>query len=336
MTERSQYTRPFIPPVQTSMDGRVSLSHKLQKGGGTFLRLQVPEKMDGAFIESENGITIFSREHSFANSDSQIRPLERSNHVGLCDPSGDHDSSIKNPRNCGGDDCYDLVVISSEVRNNRRRIIGTPINVRVENPKTDRARISDVSVDRRNIKYSRFFDRGEFNAFFEPTTVADGRLLMVRQLQSSYVSWQDSSGNDRRTRADTVYLVNDNPDDFEACDVRQWDKAHPFTHAPHDSTINRRYGFAMQPFRDPEGRIIEEGTDVGTYPWIDKGGDVVTLTTVGVQLSESEYETRCVTSRCDSDEDSEEGGNRNGRVMVGLWTRGKMVLMDNLINNIDF
>ena len=336
MTEGREYTRPTIPPVQTSADGRVSLSHKSQDGGGTFLRLQVPEKMQESFVDSGDGVTIFAQENALADRSSQIRPLVRSAHVGLCDPSGDPNSIVKNPQNCGGDDCYELVVISSEVRNRRRRILGTPITVRVENPKTPDARISSVEVDERNIRRSRFFPTGEFREFFEPVTVGDGRLLVVRQSSSSFVRWQDSTGRNRRTRADSIYFVNDNPDDFEACDVTQWDKAHPLTHAPYDTTINRRYGFAMMPFRDPEGRLIDEGADVGTYPWIDKGADVLTVTTVGKFLSDSEYESECVTSRCDSTRNSEEGGHRNGRVMMGLWTLGKMVLMDNLVNNIDF
>ena len=349
---RPQFTRPTIPSLQTSADGRLGLGPKGQQENGRItFRLQVPEKIDQPFAVSPvgTGTDILALPNQlapdFQGFNSNTLAGSNSSHVTLCDPSFDPDSSVKNPRACGigdADDCYDVVIIRTDRQAGppiTRGIVGISTTVRVSNPKTVNARIAEVTSDRvvRGPSHT-------INAFFEPTTTADGRLLLARVNTGSRFTWRDSSGTSHTTNSDIVYFVNDNPDAFEACDVRQWDNVYPVTHAPYDTTINQRYGFASQLFRDTTGTVIPDGINLGTYGWIDKGGDNISLTTVGTALfdnqtgevSDSTLDPQCVVTNCDSDADSGNGGRLNGRVMMGLWTRGKMVLLDNLINNIDF
>ncbi|WP_086932637.1 RICIN domain-containing protein [Agarilytica rhodophyticola] len=347
MTEQRQYTRPTIPTLQTSADGRVGLSNE-RENGRVALRLQVPEKIDKPFMNSSNGTKILSSADAFAPSEATLsfRDVISTGgaHMTLCDPSFDPNSNIKNPRNCGGDDCYDLSIISAKSdsnNNTRRTLVSTPITVRVDKPKTRNAKIVEVTA-----KQPIFGKTFTLYTFFEPMTTGDGRLLMARQSGqangATSITWRDSKGNNKTSRPDAIYFVNDNPDNFEACDVRQWNKVYPLTHAPYDQTINKRYGFAMQEFRDPLGKIIPEGTSLRSYPWIDKGGDNISLTVVNTNLFDpkkgyrANYQTECVTSSCVSARDSQQPSGTMGRVIMGLWTKGKMVLLDNLINNVDF
>ena len=176
-------------------------------------------------------------------------------------------------------------------------------------------------------------------AFLEPNFPKDGRILMFRQGGNRAIGpWTDSTGTVQTGNVvDAVYSVNDNPDGQTACDITQFNDIYPLSHAPYDSTVNTRYGFAMHRFRDSKNNELPEVTNIRSYPWIDKDADNVSLATMGTNLFNSGYEHRCPAGiSCIADGDSGTGTSLNGRVMMGLWTQGKMVLLDNIINNIDF
>ncbi|AWB64998.1 hypothetical protein C2869_00435 [Saccharobesus litoralis] len=353
MTENRQYLNPTIPTLVTSADGRVGISHRIElvNGGGNIaFRLQVPEKIEQPFLESPAGTFILSYPNALAPDEAGLNPTgtnqevggSNSSHAGLCDPSSAPDSTIRNPRACGADDCYDLVIVRAEdVGNPSWQLTGTPVEVRVANPKTPEARIVDVTAGD-VVRGSTF----GFLQFFEPVITSDGRLMTARVGANGQFSWNDNSGARRTSTSDMVYFVNDNPDNptlnnesLGACDVRQWDQIRPMAHAPYDDTINTRYGFAMQPFRDPNGEVLHEYQSMGTYPWIDRDGDNITFTNIGTDLiGNRDYQSRCPqdVGNCANESTSETNGLLQGRVMMGLWTRGKMVLLDNMVNNIDF
>ncbi len=352
LAEDRQYLNPTIPTLQTSADGRVGIGHRVEPNsvtgrGQISFRLMVPEKIDRPFVtderDSRRGSFILSMPNATASTAAGLIPSgprqevggNNFSHAGLCDASGDPNSGVTNPRACGADDCYDLVVVRAERSgNNSHQIFGTPVTVRVERPKTPNARITDVTAGT-PVAGSTF----SFAQFFEPVITNDGRLMSLRVGQQGSFSWRDNSGNSRSSSSDNVYLVNDNPASQQACDVRQWDQARPLAHAPFDNTINNRYGFAMQPFRDPQNNEISEDQLIGSYPWIDKDGDNITFTTVGTSLfsRRSPFESRCVPGEgCAPNSQSEEVSLINGRVMMGLWTQGKMVLLDGMVNHSDF
>ncbi|TLU64324.1 hypothetical protein FE810_12030 [Thalassotalea litorea] len=362
--ENLQYIKPTIPPLQTSADGRVGLAHRpeyLDTGLQVAFRLQVPEKMDAPFMNSPAGTFILANPNQFAPLEAGVRNNTvagdgGSGHAGLCDPTMAPNSAVRNPFTCdinganpnGADDCYDLTVIRANNGSNSRQLFGTELRVRVENPKTVNAQIVEVT-ELREITGNVF----NIDSFFEPTITSDGRMMTMRVDPSSNYSWYDNDGTRRNSSSDIAYLVPQNPDNptytdndgnqqiAQACDVRQWQNTdiRPMGHAPFDNTINQRYGLAMHPFRDSEGRLIEEDYEFGTYPWMDKDGDNITFTTYFTRLNDyaqSEgLDIDCVPGfGCNGD--FEEHSKLNGRVMMGLWTRGKMVVLDNQLNNIDF
>lgn len=144
----------------------------------------------------------------------------------------------------------------------------------------------------------------------EPTTTADGRVLLLNGGQYG-----------------VVYAVNSSPDQADACHVDQWTELRPLSRASQDTRINTVYGFARTPLRDTKGYTIPPGHPVmGSYPWIDRKGDNLLF-----------------SSGFGRDAYKDEGGNvafdtRNGKanVVVGAWTRGKMIVMDNALNFTDW
>ncbi|WP_370979489.1 tectonin domain-containing protein [Agaribacterium sp. ZY112] len=341
LIENGEFTRPFQPTVHTSRDGRVGLR---TTGSSLSFLLFAPERLDTPFTVSEPGLdNVVSDFHS--ENTRRFRPpgIGGFRHIGLCE-APPNASTPSNPRVCNGvDDCYDLTIIAAGREGaGEVRFVGIDITVRVENPKTPQAKIAEITNEA-PIKGTKFL----FKDFFETTTPDDGRIIIGRTA-GTRIDWVDDQGNARNTNTDSVYLVNDNPDRFQACDVRQFNKVYPLANAPYDSTINNRYGFAMHPFRDASGRVIADDTSFGSYPWVDRDADNISVTTVRGQLfnpnnGTAPYPTRCpeevVTTygSCLADNKSDINSARlQGRIMMGLWTQGKMVQMDNVINNMDF
>lgn len=356
-----EFTRPYLPVLQTTHDGRLGINHKalrnFQTGPGTnndngaAIRLLAPEKLQQPFLETDPGPGILSL--PIANS-IPFDELTRGDgstfrtHLGICDSTGSSSNNAqKNPYNCQGDDCYDLVVITTTYDTNSDQagdttLWGTPINVRVKNPKTANAFIESISITGDVVRGATFRSR----AFLEPIIV-DGKLLVFRRGTAVEFDWTNENNESFTSRSDAVYMVHDNPDSQTPCDITQWDQMYPFSHAPYDSTLNQRYGFAMHPFRDTLGNTIADGVPLGSYPWIDKKGDNAALIMFETPLfsggdhtypSGSQYPVRCPIDQnnCLSDEESISEGPFHGRVIFGLWTNGKMVPMDNLFNNSDY
>ncbi|MBU2886370.1 Ig-like domain-containing protein [Gilvimarinus agarilyticus] len=339
------WLNPYVPPLTTSKDGRIGLTHRPYRG--VFFRLIKPENIDVPFLESAPGMQIMSQ-HEYLDEmrpDEDIPSRNTNGHMTLCDPSGDmSDNPLAapnranaNPYACGTngqDDCYDLTVIS-HLEN--RHIGGTDVHVRVSNPKTVDAQIAEITVGETS-ESDVSFTQG---SFFEPSITGDGHL-MVSRTDNANIAWRHPSGGNRTTESDIVYYVNDNPDNFAACDVRQFTNRYPIGHAPYDDTINERYGFAMHPFETLDNRgnrlVLPDGFGFGTYPWIDKDGANITFTSIGGRLSSAGYPTRCppeVQANYGGCSGGSENSPLNGRTLLGLWTRGKMVLLDNMINHMD-
>lgn len=145
-----QYTRATIPALQTTADGRISISHKPQRDVNLVFRLQVPEKFDDpahpnfnkAFIDHRSGSDILAhpdalvpgarRSNIIINADNTMTfngaAINNSTlnnfyggsstaHQGMCDPTFDKKSTKKNPYACGVsslNDCYDLTIIRGD------------------------------------------------------------------------------------------------------------------------------------------------------------------------------------------------------------------------------
>lgn len=341
-----QFTHPYVPGHRTTMDGRVALRVQGGPPGTADLAenfsfyLFVPEKLDEPIATGPAGAAILATPEPW---DVPFPPaldpaVTRLGHHAICDPTTEFPAPGErpNPYPCGPDtrhDCYDLVVISSTSGADlRSQMWGTPVTVEVSDPKTRDARIVGVELGE-PVAGGVILTSTEFT---EPAVTSDGRLLTGR-LGRFLRAWTHPETGEVFARPyDLAY--SQLPDDAAPCDVTGWTDFHPMSHAPYDPRMVGRYGLAAYPFRDAEGAPIPDGEDVGgTYPWVDREGANVFMTGVHGRLaeqSETRWPRRCVTPGCEVYE--EETDWDRGYLVAGLWTHGKFVHLDGLINNIDW
>ncbi|MEE2903019.1 MAG: hypothetical protein VYC39_11845 [Myxococcota bacterium] len=285
-------------------------------------------------------------------------PDSRITHSTICDGTTDESSprSTTNPYACGEDltdDCYDLTVVAAfrfgaahPQHPEKTQLWGTPITVTVSNPKTAQAQISNVQV-REPVGGPLIQSR----SMFEPMITKDGKLLVARA-SGTMISWPDDYGNIQSGRYDLVYSVA--PEAAARCDVTQWSQLFPMSHAPYHSEMKGRYGIAAYPFLDPEGTPIPDGEDMEvSYPWVDRDGDNILFTTTistlnyldSANTATTRYPSKCLSQYaafCITPQDQagieiiEGGGFTRGIGVAGLWTHGKLIVLDNIINNTDY
>ncbi len=347
-----EFTGPHIPPIRTSADGRIGLHSKILDDTLRF-HLLVPERLERRFIDTGAGIRIFDSREPYRLPESRFRPdgTGLSDHVTICDPTGAHfePGESPSPYGCGEalrDDCYDLIVISSvkveSAGSPTKQLWGTPITARVANPKTADAAIVEIEVGE---PVAGAMVPGRF--LLETMTTSDGHLIVGRIDTPDY-SWRNPSTLENRTHfVDIVYSFY--PSGSGPCDVTRWDQWYPISHAPHDFRVNGAYGFAFHPFRDAEGNRIPDGADLrGSYPWIDRNGANLFFTAVGETLvrdpesifpvldenAATYFPTRCATAGCSNVIETRQP--TRGQSVLGLWTSGKMVLLDGVLNNVDW
>lgn len=344
---------PHIPPVRTSLDGRLGLNMKEQ-----ILLLLSPERLSTHFNDSSDGATIVADPVGVPLVVSQLHGSTwfdvADGHSAVCEDG-------PNPVPCSGPDigkdCYTLTVITPVFERNaggpgidHMYLWGTEITVKVSDPKTDLAQIDPNVVYGTPVRGHQVIARN----MFETMVSADGRLITGRF----------SNSNADLPGIDIFYAVGDEAD--APCDVTQWERDHfeSITHAywdPRmlDANSKPRYGFAAYQMRDPEGNLIGDGVDLhGSYPWMDRTGANLFFTTVhatlwyrptGTSSTGMPYLTRfpvqCVpgvscldTSQMTHSDVTEhdEASRLRGTSMVGSWTRGKIVMLDGILNNNDY
>lgn len=340
----AQFTRPFVPGHRTTMDGRVAV--RVQGGPPGPERLAqnlsfylfVPERLQEPILAGPPGAQILAETQPF---DVPFPPaleegVERLGHHAVCDPTLEFavDGEQPNPYLCGPGnehDCYDFTIISTTSTQARAQLWGTPVTVEVENPKTPTARIVNVvlgeSVAGKVITLTQ--------EWTEPAVTMDGRLLTGRYGRVPRDWTNPNTGETFSRNYDLAYSVL--PDDREPCDVTGWQDFHPMSHAPYDPDMER-YGLAAYPFRDTEGNLIPDGEDMGgTYPWVDREGANLFMTAVHGRLaeqSEEKYPRRCVVEGCELFKENVDWDR--GFLVAGLWTHGKLVHVDGMINNMDW
>jgi hypothetical protein len=366
MIAGSKYTHPTTPAFRTSADGRVALNLKGLSGKPAFYLL-APEKLTAPFAASAPGTPMLASTTSanFGVTDAMLNkhdPLLGAGsvtHRTLCDATSNFPAqgAKENPYACGvgsASDCYDLTVISTVEYTDasaKRHIElwGTPVTVRVDNPKTALATLGNITSSTPVLGPT-----WNVTSFFEGMVNADGHLLVGR-VGGSSLTWPSNNGPVTGTY-DIVYAPGNTAS--APCDVRQWTQTYPISHAPYDATMQARgYGFAQYPLRDPEGTVLADGVDLkATYPWMDRQGRNLFFMSVsstlfywdptangGLGAVKTRYPTACVpgqacvaptTSATLGDADSL--SHTRGVTVAGLWTHGKMVLIDNLLNNVDY
>ncbi len=347
------YSAPQIAPHRTSADGRVGVQ---VQGGAPVVNffLFVPEKLEAAVLEEAPGPKILSAPHplslpfppvGFEYPDDGIdytrNPDRITGHHSLCDPTTEFPSEGErtNPYPCESDptrDCYDLVLVNNTAHVDGARLWGTPVHVEVANPKTPEATLAKVELG--ELVAGAFLPGSP--EWTEPMVTRDGRLLTGRIGIVPLREWTNpETGEVREDLYDIMY--SQLPDDAEPCDVTGWQDFHPISHAPYDPRMIGRYGIAAYPFRDAEGNLIPDGMDIGgSYPWVDENGANLFLTAVPERLADQPawvFPDRCVVPGCRQEPRFVEPQSHDiGFAMAGLWTHGKMVMLDGLVNHTDW
>lgn len=340
-----RFTRPFVPGHRTTMDGRVALRVQGGPPGTEALRqnlsffLFAPERLRAPILAGPAGPEILADPQPF---DVPFPPaldpeVNRLGHHAICDPTRPFPTPGErpNPYPCGAagaHDCYDLTIVSSTSRLVSTQLWGTPVTVEVAQPKTTDARIVAVTLGEpvAGVVIPATLE------LMEPAVTSDGRLLTAR-LGRAPRDWTNPETGETLTRPyDLVYFQL--PDDAAPCDVTGWTQFNPMSHAPYDPRMVARYGLAAYPFRDTEGNPIPDGEDIGgTYPWVDREGANVFMTGVHgtiAEQSEARFPRRCVVTGCENLRENIDWDR--GFMVAGLWTRGKLVLLDGMINNLDW
>lgn len=362
ITEQDGFTDPHIPPLRWTADGRLGVESQV---GGSLtnpspvsLYLLAPERLNKPFVDSPAGPTALVMDKvELPFSELAQGRTGSIQHTNICDPYIKTEGERRNPYSCGiggEDDCYDVTLISAYVRLSNvpngdqippkldqwDRIMGTPLHIRVSNPKTPDAKIVAVEYGESKLAPKRA------GVLFETITPADGRLFIARRGFLPLVWQNNATGNTHIGSYDVVYSVA--PPDADPCDVSYWGDLYPISHAPYDERVNQRYTFAMQPFRDPTGAVIPDGVDIkGTYPWMDKEAKNFSIQVSGAKLfptygydknTQSRYPLRCVSEEeCNVAGMADTDNSKDNLFMlIGAWTQGKMVLLDGMLNDIDF
>ena len=348
LVNRGKLTRPAIPANRTTNDGRISVDFSsVEQVEFTLLK---PEALEQPFDKSPNGYAIiggddvapFNVDRDLFHN-STFTGFGSASHHTICEDTPQREAvsgSKTNPYSCAGDpaaDCYDLTMIGTNKSGNRVELWGTPFTVKVKSPKTKWAYIESISVG----TPIRGATHTGISSWFEPITSGDGRLLLGRTgFRNIFYSVAAESE--------------------PACDVTTWTHRHELSHAYHDPDMRvggimsgeARYGIAAYPLKDGAGNLIPDNAALKlTYPWMDKAGDNVFFTSVDATLFynnngtvSSRYPAQCYVSGtgCIANPTSGQLANVDtppalrGIGVVGAWTHGKVILVDNLTNNIDY
>lgn len=354
------FTRPHMPAWRTTADGRIGL---IVEGGGSEggtprFSLFMPEKMTQPFLNNPAGSHTMSlsgfkwldgyasagaasSQFTLTNSDGVRRGVS---HAALWETAP--------PTTVAGEDVYTIKVFGSTnwapttAPLRRTQFFVTPIKIYVANPKTTTAYIRSIVRDTSAPNAGATVGGPEYPFYanaFEPVIVGDGRLLIVR-VGSNSMPWTDPVTGVAKTAqgCDIVYSYYETGD---VADPTKWTNILPISHAPYDSRVNTKFGFAFVPFRDPEGTLIPDGEDIGgSYPWMDREAKNLFFETVFDQLhyagtdgvwNQSRYPIQGVPEQPPVYK-PEDGGKHQGVSFCGLWSHGKVVMIDNLVNDMDY
>lgn len=253
-------------------------------------------------------------------------------------------------------DCYNLTMITSvqvtELATATRKVQlwSKPFAVVVDNPKRwasggAQAHISQIDTYPGNAAKAAVAGPMFYaNSVLEPMVTNDGRLLVGRLGKSTR---DPNTGASRNGDVlDVIYSTYS--EQYAPCDVTKWTNIHPISHAYADNDMIGRYGLAAYQLRDPQGTPINDGDDAQvSYPWVDRAGsnlfftmmDTTLYNNVGGSIS-PRYTASCYQAGCPippaAVSDFEDDNNFRGVGFAGLWSHGKMVLLDSVINNVDY
>jgi len=358
------FVLPTLPGLRSTADARLGINPR-RRGPNAEMYLLSPESLEGPLSEAEPGVhgwlqrIIIPYTDLFEPTGGDDEPY----HYTLCDPTPEvpGPDDLTNPHPCPDDasrDCYDLTVVHSlGIADKETQLWSTPLHVEIADPKTPSAQAVVVETGE-PVAGSVFtvLNLKELN------TSGDGRLLVMRDdwSRNPYPTPEDPTQT-KSVSINMVYAYADDTETYEPCDVRQWTELRPLSHFPHDPDV-AHYPLAHFPFLDTEFQPIPDYGAMGlSYPWIDRKvsmlffmGSRATLfydsdtSDITDDTIATRYPARCLPDQTcglptnDIPDDPEgittyeEKNLTRGVGMLGLWTRGKMVMLDGILNNTDY
>jgi len=242
----------------------------------------------------------------------------------------------------GKNDCHHFSVITpffNKTNNkNRLEIWGTKVTVEVENPKTASSKIIDIRTE--PPVQGATWPAG-ISVLLESTITGDGHL-MVGRVAKAPLTFTGSNGSVISGDFNAVYSAYDPA--LPACDPTKFANVRPISHMPYDPLIKANWGVGRYQWIYPDGTEIPDGVElVATYPWVDsKGNNLFFGTSDGSKLLQGndraryQNQIRCLDGiSCDL-RGVEDDDDKRAVSVLGLWTQGRTVLLDNLINNVDY
>ena len=340
-----EFTKPYVPGHRTTMDGRIGV--RVQGGFPGTERiathysffLLVPEGLKEPIMPGPQGAQILQESDPF----DVLFPLaldpdiNRFGHHVICDPthSFEVEGESPNPYVCGpnqANDCYKITLVSATASSLTAQLWGTPVTIEVENPKTTEARIIRADLGE-PVRGPTIIGTNEL---LEPAITRDGKLLTARLGRAPRTWVNPNTGETKQGFYDLVYFPP--KEGMDPCDVNAWTEWQPMSHAPYDERMVGTYGLATYPFRDSEGQLIPDGDDLGgTYPWVDREGSNVFMAGIPgrmIEQSKEDYPRICVIEGCEELKENTDWDR--GFLVAGLWTHGKFVLLDSMINHLDW
>lgn len=372
LPQPNYFTRPHQPAWRTTSDGRIGL---IVEGGGTEggtprFGLFIPEKMTQPFLNNPAGSFTMSST-SFKWLDGYATPSAASSQFTLPNTfdgvrRGVSHAALWETAPCTAvlnsttglyEDVYTIKVMGTTnwtitpaptppaIASHTQYFV-TPIKIYVQNPKTVNASIRSIVRDTSAPNAGATVGGPDYTFSgntFEPIIVGDGRLLITR-VGTGSLPWTDPVSGVAHTGQGCDIVYSYYTGGTEA-DPTQWTNILPISHAPFDSRINTKFGFAMAQFRDPEGTLIPDGEDIGgSYPWMDREARNLFFETVFDQLhyagtdgvwNQSRYPQTGVPEETPTYK-PEDGGKHQGISFCGLWSHGKIVMIDNVMNDMDY
>ncbi len=398
-----QYQRPHVPSFRTTRDGRIGINPKTsefalimpEKLGDSLLRIVKTNLAENAFVMRNELKDVRITGVSFQEHKRQLIPVAEliangklppntsgaMEHVTLFDPTPLNfaQGEKTNPQAVGLNDVYTIDVVGAFIHNagdipnlpidphtpGQMRLWCTTVKITVTNPKTTLAAINKIE----KIGSTKIGSPFPFTktSGLELNVVDDGKLIVMRLAGAAPIrpanqlpgEWYNIVYSYASTMGDTIDPITDSK-----IDPTKWTKLEPITHAPYDTNINTRLGFALKPFRDASGQIILDRQETGaTYPWMDPEAKNLFMTVIddtlrnqhkvfGTRNSSGAYivnpsiglqsESRYPHTPTDPGQepyhtaDKEDFGATRGVSFVGLWSNGKIVTIDNLNNDMDY
>ncbi|MBC7690485.1 MAG: hypothetical protein H7222_01840 [Methylotenera sp.] len=155
---------------------------------------------------------------------------------------------------------------------------------------------------------------------FEPSTTADGKVIVMNTMYG------------------IMYSVNT----VGACKASGWNKYYPISAIPSDSRLanypiykaQRASNGSRKLFRDASGNTIPFGSQVeGAYGWIDREARNL-IFTVG-NAPRNGFRASGTVNPVPAAGDNPDFTNGKGYGVLGAWTQGKLVIVDNGLNLFD-